>query len=291
MSKPLPPQQTLAAVFGYKSTGTKVEEKRVEMESIAAELFRGLQTSVSELSAKLAAQEGIINDQKTTIDDQTKLIDEQMRLIEDLRKQLTDTSSVSASNSSSSWADLVKGKSSASTAAVVAIMAKEKRQVEDKEKNVIISGLDEKAISTEDESEVMKVMEVLGVSASVKRIRRIGVIAESAGEGGQRKKNRLVMVELADKEARDKALRSGRELKAGHAGVYVNRDRTQNEMLMERELLRQRDERNKQLENEDGRLRYSVDANSKKWYWGVRWGELRKIDKETGRTLASTRSA
>jgi uncharacterized coiled-coil protein SlyX len=93
------------------------------MEAIAVELFQGLQTSVSELSAKLAAQEGIINNQKTTIDDQTKLIDEQMRLIVHLRKQLTDTSPASASNSSSSWADLVKGKSSASTAAVVAIIS------------------------------------------------------------------------------------------------------------------------------------------------------------------------
>jgi hypothetical protein len=143
-----------------------------------------------------------------------------------------------------------------------------------------------------DEGEVEKVMEVLGVHTNIKRVRRIGSKAESSNVGNGRIRHRLVMVELESREARDKALRNSKVLKEAHSGVYVNRDRTQNEMLMERELLRMRDERNRSLEIEDGRLRYSVDANSsKKWYWGIRWGELRKIDKETGRTLASARSA
>jgi hypothetical protein len=266
--------------------GYKTAPKVTDLDCIINDVVKAMKKSLEELTGKFDEQTVLIMDQKSLIEDQKKII-------EDLTKQLNGTSGTPVHNSTgATWSDLVKGKSSASTAAVVAIMTKEKREVEDKEKNIIISGLVEGAGPVEDEAEVSKVLEILGVKAKANRVRRIGTKAAGSDEERRQNRARLVVVELIDREARDTALRNGKNLRPSYDGVYVNRDRTQNEMLMEKELLRQRNERNSLLENEDGRLRFSIDAkSSKRWYWGIRWGELRKIDKDTGRTLVPTRSA
>jgi hypothetical protein len=71
-----------------------------------------------------------------------------------------------------------------------------------------------------------------------------------------------------------------------YSKVYINNDVTDNERLFEFELRKRRNSMNAALPetDEDGR-RYATDKSGKNWYWGVRWGELRHIDKATGRAF------
>ena len=92
---------------------------------------------------------------------------------------------------------------------------------------------------------------------------------------------------MIDKNTRDQALKNAKNLISyQQKGVYINRDRTQNEMLLDNELLKQRNELNAMLPEIDssGKLRFGTE-DGKKWYWGIRLAELRKIDKVTGRIL------
>jgi hypothetical protein len=71
--------------------------------------------------------------------------------------------------------------------------------------------------------------------------------------------------------------------------VYINRDVTDNERVLEYELRKRRNSMNAALSEIDqcGR-RFAIDKSGKKWYWGNRWGELHQIDKDTGRAFKAT---
>ena len=227
------------------------------------------------------------------IEDQVALITTQNDTISKLQRQLDencghDDDSGAATINSHSWAALVSGKHTITTAAQMVLMTKESRELADKEKNVIISGLVEKTSTAADEEEIKKVAAALRLKAdSIKKARRMGKVDST------HQRPRLVLVELEDSAARDVALKNASGLRgiAGYERVFVNSDRTQNQILVDKELRRERDERNEKLPNTDdtnGRLRYDISISGKKWYWGIRWHELHKIDKETGRTFDST---
>ncbi len=65
--------------------------------------------------------------------------------------------------------------------------------------------------------------------------------------------------------------------------MYVNPDKTPSERALERELRAERNRRNEKLsEVSEGRHRYGVKPSGhlracKKFYWGIRWNELREI--------------
>jgi hypothetical protein len=75
-----------------------------------------------------------------------------------------------------------------------------------------------------------------------------------------------------------KALENARTLKekAEYSTVYINPDN----------LRKRRNRMNAALSevDDDGR-RYAIDKSVKKWYWGVRWGELHHIDNPTERAF------
>jgi hypothetical protein len=64
--------------------------------------------------------------------------------------------------------------------------------------------------------------------------------------------------------------------------VYINKDMTRAERMAEKELRDERNKRNGELTEQDTNGRPRGTFNGKKFYWGVRFGELRKIfDKPT----------
>jgi hypothetical protein len=73
---------------------------------------------------------------------------------------------------------------------------------------------------------------------------------------------------------------------------YIRPDTTDNVKVFEYELRKRRNSMNAALSevDPDGK-RYAIDKSGKKWYWGVRWGELHHIDKATGRALKSFNTA
>jgi hypothetical protein len=258
--------------------------------ALSAEMGFPKATNTSQLDHMLSEALETMN---RKVEELLKRVEEQDKTINELRTELVKRNSGGGSGGAdgtgapTSWASLVGGKPNASTAAVVAIMAKERKQVEDKERNIIVSGLDENPDMAADKEAIKQVMTSLGVGAAVKASRRIG-----QGSNGR---PRLVVVELADRPTRDQALNSARQLKVTppFEKVYVKKDRTLNEMLLENELRKKCAEKNNSLAQSDGpegRLRYETDENGKKWYWGIRWGELRRIDKATGRILSGPRT-
>jgi hypothetical protein len=85
-----------------------------------------------------------------------------------------------------------------------------------------------------------------------------------------------------------KAINNRTKLKemAKYSKVYINKDVTDNERLFEFELRKRRNSMNAALpETDKDRRSYATDTSGKNWYWGVRWGELHHIDKDTGRAF------
>ncbi len=84
-------------------------------------------------------------------------------------------------------------------------------------------------------------------------------------------------------EEKQNALKNAKLLKdtKGMKNVYINSDKTQSERLLVRNLRLEKNGRNQQLQQSEGRLRYGIKEDGpnkgKKFYWGIRWGELREI--------------
>jgi hypothetical protein len=102
----------------------------------------------------------------------------------------------------------------------------------------------------------------------------------------------LVLVEFTDKLSQSKALSSAKKLKkiSAYSKVYVNRDLTLNEMEAKRLLRKERNLRNSKLDQEEantdgGRPLKFGREGAKMYYWGIRFGILHKIDKETKKIL------
>ena len=76
-----------------------------------------------------------------------------------------------------------------------------------------------------------------------------------------------------------KALRESTKLRNNpdFQNVYINRDKTRSERLLDKELRVERSKRNATLEEQDEEGRHLGSYNGKKFYWGIRFGELRRI--------------
>ncbi len=61
-----------------------------------------------------------------------------------------------------------------------------------------------------------------------------------------------------------------------YKGVYVNKDKTKVERLAEKELRIERNSLNDKLPYVDKGRHYGLQ-DERKFYWGIRFGELRKI--------------
>jgi hypothetical protein len=91
-----------------------------------------------------------------------------------------------------------------------------------------------------------------------------------------------LLVKLDTIENQKIAVQNSKKLKEiqEYKTVYINIDKTENERILESKLRVERNKRNAALPNEidgtDGRLRYN-DFNGKKYYWGIRSGELKWV--------------
>ena len=92
-------------------------------------------------------------------------------------------------------------------------------------------------------------------------------------------KTNLIQVEFRYHRFRDKALKESAELmnNPDFQNVNINKDKTRAERLIEKELRVERNKRNAALENKDEEERPLGSHNGKRFYWGIRFGELRRI--------------
>ena len=142
--------------------------------------------------------------------------------------------------------------------------------------NVIISGLkklgsSEAEIASNDTKEVDRPFMALNIS-------RDDVISQKRIKTSYEKAN-LIQIEFRSSSDRMKALRESTKLRNNpdFQNVYINRDKTRSEMLLDKELRVERSKRNATLEEQDEEGRPLGSDNGKKFYWGIRFDELRRI--------------
>ena len=178
---------------------------------------------------------------------------------------------------------------------MMAKIAKEQREKSRKENNVVISGLAEclekepSAIQKHDDDLVDSVLSKLGLSRdNVKKQTRLKKRAiranpsasnsDSANGNVSSTKPSPILLEFNSSDDQVTALKNSYSLRSEK--VYVNPDRTLNERILERNLRAERDKKNKALPNEfpNSPGRRFKEKNGKKYYYGIRWGELQLIE-------------
>jgi hypothetical protein len=93
----------------------------------------------------------------------------------------------------------------------------------------------------------------------------------------------LILVELDNKETQNFMIKNSKNLKdnINFKNIFINKDKTANERLFDSELRKVRNTRNaalaQEVEGTNGRQRYNLH-NGKKYYWGIRSGELKWIE-------------
>lgn len=192
-------------------------------------------------------------------------------------------------NATSRWSEMFKtNKNSIQETVILAKVAKETKEKENKQNNIVIKGVPEAEPTVpetgkdeHDKTLINKILEQIQVDTSkVKRIRRIKKATNVKGPG-------IMVVEFSDKLEQNKALINSKRLKSSETfkEIYINKDLTTAEAELERVLRIERNNRNATLETGEGRLKYGKTNDGKEFYWGIRFGILRKIDKTTSKPI------
>ena len=202
-----------------------------------------------------------------------------------------------------SWASLFSskdGKRSEEQLKFLAAVAKESRVVTKTECNLIINGLpepdaavDEMAMTGEDHAsseqrQLTDLLSELGVDcADVETFKRLKSTKPAPGTDdsstARTRRPCPVLVQFKNALYRDRALQSASRLRdsALFKGVFLDIDKTKAERSEEYKLRKERDARNSQLPNvvegTEGRQRYGTDGHGKKFYYGIRYGVIKKV--------------
>ncbi|RMZ97673.1 hypothetical protein BpHYR1_002801 [Brachionus plicatilis] len=208
--------------------------------------------------------------------------------VNELNKKTTETVTTTANVT---FASMIQNNGKKSEADMVSFtkMAQEFKERERIENNVIISGLEESTNdneeekSEEDQRKVEAILETLGVNktkckriARMKARRRVETVSE---EQATATRPALIIVELKDKESKQVVLTKSRDLgrTTQFKHIYINQDRTLSERALERHLRETKKQRNSQLPEEITEngvtLRYKIE-NGKRWFWGIRNGNV-----------------
>ena len=199
----------------------------------------------------------------------------------------TPMTSTAKTDSPFSFSAMVKGsgKNKEAGVALLALVAKENRDKSRIENNIIINGIVESIGDDPLANDINKVNDVLNVlnlsRDDVKKQTRIKNKSNSNSE--VQSKTQMILIEFNNNSKQLLALKNSKLLKetSGMSNIFINPDKTVAERVAEKELRTERNRLNSTLENEvinsSGRLRYG-ERNGKKFYWGIRWGELRRID-------------
>ena len=187
------------------------------------------------------------------------------------------------------WSKAAKGKSNQEEAYLMARVSRESKEKAEKDKNILVSGINESVKATveeqheEDEGKIESLAGHLSLPKnSIRMVRRL-----RKREGDTRPA--LLVVSFKDSETQKTAIKNARLLRQStdYNNVYINKDLTENERLLDKELRKQRDKRNSELEDEDDDGFKYGNHKGKQFFWGIRNSELKRIDKGTRRILVS----
>ncbi|RNA36922.1 hypothetical protein BpHYR1_037018 [Brachionus plicatilis] len=194
-------------------------------------------------------------------------------------------------NGAMTYADLFKSSNKETEAVIISKITKESNQKSKIDKNITISGIIEcNHDSKEDRdnharNEVEKIFTKIRVSKE-KMVKVYRLPKRSNHVDLSTSPNTLtptwtskVIVEMIDSDSQKSTLIAAKVLKEydDYRNIYINQDKTLNERLIESKLRSERNKRNDGLNSVSGRHRFQDDGE-KKWYWGIRNGELRKIE-------------
>lgn len=182
------------------------------------------------------------------------------------------------------WSDMVVGnKKNDAVNAMLAVVKTELRKEDRLLHNVIVSGLAEpegEYAKAEEDSKVQNLLKELEIEATtVKRKKRL----RKPGRNPDPLKPSLLLIEFNEQATVEKAVANAKKLAKTDEfrRVYVNRDRTEADRIAEANLRKERNEKNKSLPyvlDESSGLRHDLDEKTnKKYYWGIRGGELAKV--------------
>lgn len=168
-------------------------------------------------------------------------------------------------------------------------MIEETKMRNDKANNLVISGLPENSgdnSEEEDKKSIVNIMNHLGIVNAENKISKTRRIPRMNRDSTVVRASPLV-VELSDKSTRDRVLRMSRELKNNdnYKSVYINPDLTTYEMEIEKQLRIRRNIENDKLEFSNGRLKYGKTNEGVEFYWGIRFGKVCRIDRNTKRSI------
>ena len=207
--------------------------------------------------------------------------DEMKATLTELTGKVETTVVAAVQDSSNVWKEMVKSKSVRND--ISNMMVVEQNRSKRKEKNLIIFektpvGEAIRKIKTGTETavvkeEVTRMLTAIGMEDHVEEVTL-----------SRFKENGPILIACEELDVKMKILRAARELRNnGYAEVYINNDLTESEAANEKRLRVEQRTRNGALEHGTGFMKYgksTVNGTEKKWFWGIRSGELRKIFKD-----------
>ena len=151
---------------------------------------------------------------------------------------------------------------------------KERESIED---NIIISGIKLKGVSEEEieKNDIKQVDTIL----SVLNLSRDKVETQSRIKAKNATKTNLILIKFKDRLHGQSALKEATKLRGRKEfdGIYLNKDKTKNERVVERDSRQDRNKRNALLGDKNGEGKSIGTYQGKKFYWGIRYGELKRI--------------
>ena len=174
---------------------------------------------------------------------------------------------------STSYSSIVKGKKNNELENV--ILAKVAKQIKDKEskqKNITIIGIKEadntlssEEKTNEDKQNLGKILSKMQIDETkMKKFFRLRKTNSSNQPG-------LIIVEFHDLEDQTSAIKNSRLLKNDEEfkNIYINRDLTPAELELDKKLRTERNKKNSELQQGEGRLKYG-HSNGHDYYFGIR---------------------
>jgi hypothetical protein len=191
------------------------------------------------------------------------------------------TAEGSVPNQKPLFSSFFSNKTSVNEAIMLNKVRKELNESSRIENNVIISniprvGSNETEIQSNDSAMIDKIMIELDINQD--KIRKFSRIKT------QNTNANLVLVEFKEKEYQTQALRNWANVKSVEElkTLFINKDKTRAERMAESKLRAERNKRNEELPDKDdeGRPISAADGNqNRRFYWCIRFGELKKIYK------------
>ena len=167
-------------------------------------------------------------------------------------------------------------KNPAVNSGIMNMVAIERKSCQQKEKNLVISGVKSTEDREEIRVEVMEIMKAIGVKNLVKKPRLTRF-----------QSNGFITMELDSVDTKMKVLKAAKELRESDdfKEVYINLDLTKAEYERHKELRSKQFELNGNLPNSTGRLKHGlhrfdgIDGAEERFFWGIRRDQLVRIRK------------